>query len=163
MPIKCVRIDDRFVHGQVATYWLRHVNADQIICISDAAAANPVQGQVMKMAAPDLAVHVFGVDKFIKIYNSQPIRKSTFLILGSTSDVLALVKGGVNEIKEVNFGGMRPNASRTHEYTPLICFSDEEEKAFYELLDLGIKIDYKVAAFDEPVPLLDVLKSNKKS
>lgn len=162
MPIKCVRIDDRFVHGQVATYWLRHVNADQIICISDAAAANPIQGQVMKMAAPDLAVHVFGVEKFIKIYNSQPIRKSTFLILGSLADLLALVKGGVNEIKEVNFGGMRPNDSRNHEYTPLICFSDEDEKALQELLDLGIKIDYKVAAFDEPVPLVDVLKSAKK-
>lgn len=162
MPIKCVRIDDRFVHGQVATYWLRHVNADQIICISDEAAANPVQGQVMKMAAPDLAVHVFGVDKFIKIYNSQPIRKSTFMILGSLSDVLRLIKGGVKEITEVNFGGMRPKAYRTIEYTPMICFAPEDEAALEELLKMGIKIDYKVAAFDEPVPLIQVIQEAKK-
>lgn len=47
MAIKWIRIDDRLIHGQVATSWLRHVNAEQIICISDAAAKNPVQAQVL--------------------------------------------------------------------------------------------------------------------
>ena len=77
MAIKWIRIDDRLIHGQVATSWLRHVNAEQIICISDKAASNPVQIQVLKMAVPDVVLHVFSVDQFIKIYRENPIdRKS---------------------------------------------------------------------------------------
>ncbi|QNN59869.1 PTS sugar transporter subunit IIB [Erysipelothrix inopinata] len=93
MAIKWIRIDDRLIHGQVATSWLRHINAEQVICISDKAAANPVQVKVLQMAAPDLKVHVFGVDKFISIFNAQPIKRSTFVIVESTLDVLRLLEG----------------------------------------------------------------------
>lgn len=159
MAIKWVRIDDRLIHGQVATSWLRHVNAEQIICISDAAAKNPVQAQVLKMAAPDLIVHVFGTQQFVDIYKTTPIKKSTFMILGSTSDVLALKKGGV-PIDYVNFGGMRKRADR-HSYAHDLSFSKEEEEALAELVQLGVQLDYQMAAFDEPVSLKSVLDKAK--
>ena len=40
MAIKSIRIDDRLIHGQVASSWLRYVGAEQILCISDRAAKN---------------------------------------------------------------------------------------------------------------------------
>jgi Phosphotransferase system, mannose/fructose/N-acetylgalactosamine-specific component IIB len=160
MAIKWIRIDDRLIHGQVATSWLRHVNAQQIICVDDEAANNPVQVQVLKMAAPDLVVHVFGVDKFIEIYKKNPIRRSTFLMLGSTVDVLKLKEGGV-EIEYVNYGGMRRRVGR-HEYAHDLCFSDAEEIALYKLNELGVKVEYQVAAFDSPTNLITVLKKVKK-
>ena len=95
MAIKSIRIDDRLIHGQVASSWLRYVGAEQILCISDRAAKNPVQEQVLKMAAPGYIVHVFGVDKFIRIYQKNPIKKSTFLITDSTSSLLKMKEGGV--------------------------------------------------------------------
>lgn len=160
MAIKWIRIDDRLIHGQVATSWLRHVNAEQIICINDAAAKNPVQAQVLKMAAPDLIVHVFGVQQFVNIYKKNPIKKSTFMILGSTADALALKKGGV-PIDYINYGGMRKRADR-HSYAHDLSFTEEEETALYELLAMGVAVEYQIAAFDEPVSLKSVLDKAKE-
>jgi PTS system mannose-specific IIB component len=148
MAIQWIRIDDRLIHGQVASSWLRHVGAEQIICVSDSAASNPVQAQVLKMAAPGYMVHVFGVDKFIRVYQKNPIKKSTFLILGSTADLLKLKEGGVN-ITEVRYD---------HD----LCFTAEEEEALKTLVDSGVKIDYQMAAYDAPTPLLTYISQVKK-
>jgi PTS system mannose-specific IIB component len=159
MAIVWTRIDDRLIHGQVATYWLRHINADQVICVNDDAAANPVQAQVLKMAAPDLSVHLFPVQKFIHIYQNQPIRKSTFLILGSTSDALALKKGGV-PMDYINFGGMRAKEGRVM-YHHDLCFTPQEEQDLYELINSGTKIDYQIDAHGEAEDILKVLEKAK--
>jgi PTS system mannose-specific IIB component len=159
MAIKWIRIDDRLIHGQVATSWLRHVNAEQIICISDKAANNPVQIQVLKMAVPDIILHVFSVDHFIKVYRENPIRKSTFLLMESTLDALRLVEGGV-DMPYINYGGMRSREGR-FSYFHDLCFSKEEEDALYKLLDKGIKVEYQIAAFHAPTPLLEMIEKAK--
>ncbi len=161
MAIQWIRIDDRLIHGQVASSWLRHVGAEQIICVSDSAASNPVQAQVLKMAAPGYMVHVFGVDKFIRVYQKNPIKKSTFLILGSTDDLLKLKEGGV-DVTEVNYGGMRERNDRTIRYDHDLCFTPEEEEALKTLVDSGVKIDYQMAAYDAPTPLLAYISQVKK-
>lgn len=152
MAIKWIRIDDRLIHGQVATSWLSHVGAEQIICISDAAVENPVQTKMLKMAAPAYLVHVFGVDKFIRVYQKNPINRSTFLIMGSFTDALRLKKGGV-DIGHINFGGMRTTPERTISYDHIICFSPQEEEDFNELVKMGVKVEYQVAAYDAPVDM----------
>lgn len=149
MAIKWIRIDDRLIHGQVATSWLSHVKAEQIICISDSAVNNPVQTQVLKMAAPSYIVHVFGVDKFIRICEKNPIKKSTFLLMGSFSDALKLRQGGV-PIEHLNFGGMRISEGRTVKYDDLICMTPQEEADLKELRELGVKVEFQVAPYDTP-------------
>lgn len=150
MAIKWIRIDDRLIHGQVATSWLSHVKAEQIICISDSAVNNPIQTQVLKMAAPSYIVHVFGVDKFIRIYEKNPIKKSTFLLMGSFSDALKLLEGGV-PIEHLNFGGMRTSEGRTVQYDHLICMTPQEEEDLKKLNKLGVKVEFQVAPYDTPV------------
>ncbi|BDR58897.1 PTS system mannose/fructose/N-acetylgalactosamine-transporter subunit IIB [Xylocopilactobacillus apicola] len=157
MAIKWIRIDDRLIHGQVASSWLRYIGAEQILCISDRAATNPVQEQVLKMAAPGYIVHVFDVEKFIKIYQKKPIKKTTFLITDSTSSVLKMKNGGV-EFSEVNYGGMRTRDDRTVIYDYDLCFTPEEDHDLHELIDQGVKINYQIAAYDSPVPILDRIK-----
>jgi len=152
MGIKLCRIDDRLIHGQTASSWLSHVKAEQIICVSDRAVANPVQTQVLKMAASNYIVHVFGVDQFIKIYNSQPIKKSTFLILESTVDALRLVDHGV-DITYINYGGMRAREDRDISFEHDLRFSRAELDAVDALETQGVTIEYQIAAYDTPTSL----------
>lgn len=159
MAIKWIRIDDRLIHGQVATYWLRKINATQVICVSDTAAANPVQMKMLQMAAPDLKVHVFSVDKFIHVYQKNPIKRDTFLICGSTSDALRMKEGGV-PIDYINFGGMRTRPGRIS-YAHDLCFTEQEEHDLHKLLDGGTEIDYQVDAHGDALPLLEVLQKAK--
>ena len=161
MAIKTIRIDDRLIHGQVATSWLRHVNAQQVICVSDKAVNNPVQVQVLKMAAPDLIVHVFGVEQFGKIISNKPIKKSTFLLCESLADLDKMRELGL-EFDYVNYGGQRKREDRTT-YDHDLCFTLEEEAALKRMLEAGIGIEYQIAAFDTPIPLAVVLEKAKGS
>ena len=101
------------------------------------------------MAAPGYIVHVFGVDKFIRVYKKNPIKKTTFLILTSTLDLLHLIEGGV-DIKSVNFGGMRERKERTIRYNNDLCFTPEEKDALDKLVDSGLEINFQMAAYDAP-------------
>lgn len=161
MAITVTRIDDRLIHGQTASSWLSYVGAEQIICISDSAVANPIQAQVLKMAATNYIVHIFGVEQFIKIYNNNPIKRSTFLILESSADALELINNGVN-VERINFGGMRARADRTISYAHDLCFTQKELDAIDELYNLGIKLEYQVAAYDAPVNLKKYMTNIKE-
>lgn len=161
MAIKLSRIDDRLIHGQTASSWLSYVGAEQIICVSDRAVENPVQTQVLKMAAPNYIVHVFGVDKFIEIYKANPIKKTTFLILESTADALKLIESGV-DITYINYGGMRARSDRTISFGHDLCFSPAELEAVDKLEALGVTIEYQIAAYDSPTSLRKHLKKEKK-
>ena len=52
MAIDFVRIDDRLVHGQVATTWIKKYEIEQVIVINDLLANDPVQKSVLEMTAP---------------------------------------------------------------------------------------------------------------
>lgn len=47
-----IRVDDRLIHGQVATRWVSHFNANRIMVIDDAVAANDVEKMLLRSAAP---------------------------------------------------------------------------------------------------------------
>ena len=81
MAIEFVRIDDRLIHGQVATTWVKKYDIEQIIIVNDKVAGDKIQQSVLKMSAPpELKVAIFGVDKFTEVYNSNPIKRRTMLI-----------------------------------------------------------------------------------
>ena len=79
--IELVRIDDRMLHGQVVSTWLKDYNIEQVLIINDKAANDPIQKSVAGLAAPkEVKVHLFGVDQFIDILKKTPIKRKTMLI-----------------------------------------------------------------------------------
>ena len=46
MPLKLVDIDDRLIHGQVATTWIPDFGIESVIIVNDACANDPVQRSV---------------------------------------------------------------------------------------------------------------------
>lgn len=47
-----LRVDDRLVHGQVVTAWLKQLKAKVIIAVDDTAASNTIISKALKMATP---------------------------------------------------------------------------------------------------------------
>ncbi|RCN93707.1 PTS mannose/fructose/sorbose transporter subunit IIB, partial [Enterococcus faecium] len=47
-----VRIDDRMIHGQVATQWTNQLNASRIMVINNDVANDDVKKSVVRLAAP---------------------------------------------------------------------------------------------------------------
>ena len=75
MALKLVDIDDRLIHGQVATTWIPDYGIESAIIVSDAVANDPVQKSVAGLAAPNIKVTVFGVEKFIDVLKKKKKKK----------------------------------------------------------------------------------------
>ena len=151
MGVKLVRIDDRLIHGHVATTWIKNYEIEQVLIINDKAANDPIQKSVVGLAAPPgVKVMIFGVNQFINILKKSEIKKSTMLLFTTSTDVLKIVESGLVDIKEVNAGGMRFNDTRKR-LTKAISVTPEEEQAFVKMMDKGIKINVQMVPKDTSV------------
>lgn len=150
MKIKLARIDDRLIHGQVATVWAKEANAERIIIPSDEVAQDEIRKTLVKQAAPPgIKVNVVTTEKAIKVYNNPKYENDTvFYLFTKPQEVLDLVKGGV-PIKRINIGGMQFKDGRI-QLTKAISVFKEDVDAFYELLNLGVELDCRVVATDNP-------------
>lgn len=142
MGISFVRIDDRLIHGQVATTWVRNYNIEQVAVINDELAKDPVQVSIVNMAAPSgVKAFLLGIGAFIKAYK-KGFKKRTMLILTNPADVLALVNQGV-EIPFLNVGGIKYTKEKKR-LTDAVSVTEEDLQAFKKLVELGIKIEIQM-------------------
>ena len=52
MEVLNVRLDDRLVHGVVATNWIPRLKVQRVVVINDEAAGNQMMKSVLRMATP---------------------------------------------------------------------------------------------------------------
>ena len=126
--ILLTRIDNRLVHGQVATQWNSTLGSNLILVANDEVSTNTMRQNLMKMAAPT------GVQK------ASP-RQKIFIVAETPEDVLTLVKGGV-PIKKVNIGNMHMSEGKRQVATS-VAVNDEDVAAFKELQELGVELEIR--------------------
>ncbi len=114
MVIGLARIDDRLIHGQVATRWTKETNVSRIIVVSDEVAADTVRKTLLtRVAPPGVTAHVVDVAKMIRVYNNPKYAgERVMLLFTNPTDVERLVEGGV-KITSVNVGGMAFRQGKT--------------------------------------------------
>lgn len=156
MGIKLVRIDDRLIHGQVATTWIKDFNIEQVLIVNDKVAGDNIQKSVAGLAAPaGVRVLVFGVEQFINILKKNPIKRDTMLLFTTSTDVLKVIRNGL-EVKEINAGGMRFNSKRER-LTKAISVTEEEKNAFKEMINMGIKVNVQMVPKDESIDFRNII------
>lgn len=148
-----IRIDDRLIHGQVATRWTAQFKANRILVPNDEVAINDVQKQILRMAAPDgVNTSLINVDKAIENINAGKYASQRVLLVAkSPLDVLRLVEGGVN-IEQINVGNMAKRDG-ADQIKKSISVLPEERDAFKTLIEMGIPITAQMVP-DEKSPLL---------
>ena len=97
MPnILLTRIDNRMIHGQVATQWSSYLGANLLLVANDKVAADPMRQGLMDMAAPTGAqTRYFTIEKTINVIGKAADRQLIFIICENPQDVVKLVEGGV--------------------------------------------------------------------
>ncbi|MCW6662819.1 PTS sugar transporter subunit IIB [Aerococcaceae bacterium NML190073] len=150
MAIELVRIDDRLIHGQVATTWTRNFDIEQILIVNDEAKNDPVQHAVANFAVPEgVKVMIFGVKQFAEVMKKSAIKKRTMLLFTNPLDIKFLVDEGLS-ISEVNAGGMRFREGRRR-LEKAVSVTDEEHQAFLDLIEKGIHINVQMVPKDPRV------------
>ncbi|WP_058912952.1 PTS system mannose/fructose/N-acetylgalactosamine-transporter subunit IIB [Entomohabitans teleogrylli] len=152
MPINLARIDDRLIHGQVITTWVKNHDIEQVLIINDKVAGDKVQQSVLTMSAPpELKVQVFGVQHFIEILKKTEIKRRTMLLFTNSVDVNTLVEGGV-KIDKLNVGGMRMQEGRKS-LSRAVAVTPQEEQAFKALIARNIPVEIQMVPKD---PIVDL-------
>ena len=134
--ILLTRIDNRLVHGQVATQWNSTLGSNLILVANDDVSTNTMRQNLMKMAAPT------GVaTRFFDVIGKASPRQKIFIVAETPEDVLTLVKGGV-PIKKVNIGNMHMSEGKRQVATS-VAVNDEDVAAFKELQELGVELEIR--------------------
>ena len=157
MALKLVDIDDRLIHGQVATTWIPDYGIESAIIVSDAVANDPVQKSVAGLAAPNIKVTVFGVEKFIDVLKKTQLKKATMVLFTNPIDALTLKKNGL-DFNYLNVSGMRFNDQRTRLHKNM-SVTKEEKEAFEELIGMGVECWMQTTTRDSKEPVAELLKN----
>ena len=140
--ILLTRIDNRLVHGQVATQWNSTLGSNLILVANDAVAPHTLRQNLMKLAAPaGVATRFFSLQKTIDVIGKASPRQKIFIVAETPEDVLTLVKGGV-PIKKVNIGNMHMSEGKRQVATS-VAVNDEDVAAFKELQELGVELEIR--------------------
>ncbi|MBO0437215.1 PTS N-acetylgalactosamine transporter subunit IIB [Vagococcus fluvialis] len=138
--ILLTRIDNRLIHGQVATQWTGSIGANLILVANDKVAGDKVRQGLMDMAAPNgVATRYFTLQKTIEIIHKAADRQKIFIVVETPEDVLSLVEGGV-DIKKVNIGNMHMSEGKRQVATS-VAVDDKDVSAFKKLEEKGVKLE----------------------
>ncbi len=158
MQFGLVRIDDRLIHGQVATRWTKETGVSRIIVVSDAVAADDVRKTLLKQVAPPgVTAHVVDIAKMLRVYvNPKYAGERVMLLFTNPTDVLRVVEGGV-KIDSVNIGGIAYREGKTM-VTNAVSVDQQDIDAFHQLAAKGIELEVRKVSSDTRVGMMDLLK-----
>lgn len=153
MPLVLARIDDRLIHGQVVEGWLRVIQAQRIVVANDRAAADPLQGGLMRLAVPDeVALDVLTVEAATaRLKENAWGAERVMALFASVADAAKAVEGGA-PLATINLGGVHDGPGRTSA-TPHLSLNPEERRTVAALLRRGVVIDTRSLPTAENTPV----------
>jgi len=141
MAFVLVRVDDRLIHGQVTVAWGAALAPEHIVLVNDEVADCDWRCDLYTDTdAMGVRVSIVTLDGF-----GDGLRDDTwhgeraFLIVESPSDLLALIKGGL-DVPDANIGGMH-YADGKRELLPYLYVDEEDVAAMREIMAGGTKLE----------------------
>jgi mannose/fructose/N-acetylgalactosamine-specific phosphotransferase system component IIB len=150
--ISLIRIDDRLIHGQVTTAWLRVYNANTIIIANERVATSPVYKSIFSVATvPGKEILLMPPTEAADFIAKSGPEDSFFIITPTPLDVVVLMDQGL-DVKKINVGGLqgRPN---TKKLAKVVYATPEEEQAFKELKSRGVEMEVQMVPTDRVTSL----------
>ena len=104
--IKLLRVDDRLIHGQVATTWTKTLQADSIIVANDEVIHNELQIIALKLAVPaGMKVAIRSVEEAVGLLQNpkaQPMK--IFVVVNHPRDALRIAEAVPETVEGINIG-----------------------------------------------------------
>lgn len=153
MNISLLRIDDRLIHGQVATSWAKAVKCEAIFAVNDDVANDELRRELLlQIVPPGLKGYVIPVEKAIKVYhNPKYAGKNILWLITKPADALRLIEGGV-KIDKINVGGMTYKDGNKM-LSDAVTVGKADVEAFHKLLDLGVDLSMQKVATNPRVEI----------
>ena len=159
MEIAFCRIDDRLIHGQVATVWSKVTGCNRIMCVSDEVAKDELRKKLLlQVVPPGLKGYVIPVAKAVEAYKNPKYDSfKTLFLFTNPGDVLRAVKGGI-PFKSVNLGGKCFKDGDTL-ISQAVSVNADDVAAIKELVSMGIEVEMRKLVNDPKVDAMDALRA----
>ncbi len=150
------RVDDRLIHGQVMTAWIKNCQANQVVIVDDGVAQDEYMIEVLEMAIPEeIAIGIFTKEEGVQFF-SQGLDEPTILLVKGPQ-VLNYLKDHGIDIEEVDVGGMGARSDRSVLYKN-ISTSPEENAEFRKLIENGVHVYIQVMPNHKQIDINEYLK-----
>lgn len=158
MTIIHARVDERLIHGQVATVWTNTVGAQRIMVVNDSAVKDSLQIGALKMAKPaGIKLSILSKRKAVeKILAGNYDDEKVFLITKDIPDMVELIENGV-PLDKFNVG----NISTKPGSKPIkksVSLTDNDIELLKKTIDTGVSITAQMIPSESNESILTFIK-----
>ncbi len=151
------RVDDRMLHGVVATQWVPEYKATRAMVIDEAASKSDVVRSGLKMACPaGVALSVLAPEKAIGNIQAGKYNAQRVVVFRYIASAYEVFKAGV-PIPQLNLGNVTQNKGETTVLDKTVRVSPEEKQMLREMRDAGVKITTRFRLSDPEVDVGNLL------
>ena len=143
-----IRIDDRLIHGQVVTGWVKKTDCKSILVVDDQVAKDVFMQRVLKAAAPPKMPVEAKIVADASEWLSQ--EGSAGLILVKVPETIERMQETGLVFDEVILGGMASKAGRK-KFNKNVSASEEEVACMKRIMERGTKMLFQLVPDETPV------------
>ena len=164
MPFTMFRIDDRYIHGQVATQWMRAMPVRKVFVVNDWVVNDYMTTMVLEMAASTQSIdlEILGVDDGVKrLIEVADNDEKMWALFGNPQDVAIALRSGV-KIDKVIVGFMRHSgAKKAVTQGGQVYVDDADITALREIQAAGVEIVLQRVPDERPVDVMKLIEKLK--
>ena len=155
--IVLARIDDRLIHGQVVTSWVKKTNANRIIIVDNPLTKDVFMQRLLKAAAPSgISVNILTTEDAVKFLKGDPAAGENVIILVKVPEAIeALIDGGV-VLDKVILGGMGAKEGRSR-FNKNVSASSKEVECIKRILEKGVSMYYQMVPNEKAVDVKKII------
>jgi len=154
------RVDNRLIHGQVMTQWVKGIpSCEAIIIVDNILASDEYMKNLYKMSAPsETSVEIVSVDEEIKGFaNGDARERGVFLLFRDIDTVKEVVMKGL-PIKSLNIGGI-PKTGEKKNVIASVSLTKAEMQVLWRLdQEFGVEIYFQMVPGTARLPLSRALR-----
>lgn len=155
MNITVFRIDDRLIHGQIVTAWLKHAQAKRIIVADDKVMKDSLHQSLLKMATPKgIALEILSIEDAIQFIETDEHDGNALLLVRNPESALRIVKA-LPQLNEINVGNINMKKGKT-KILDNMWVDEKEVSDLYNLAELS-ELEVRAVPNDKKQSVKDLL------
>ncbi len=162
MAIEVVRIDDRLIHGQIVQGWLKVIEVNKILLVSDEVAGDKMQQILLSMAMPSNVQLVIKniKDASYELSNDVYDKDKLMILFSNPQDIVKMLETGV-KFKSINVGGMHFSHGKT-QILKNLSVDKQDVISFLKLIENDIELESRILPADERHNIMDDINNQAK-
>ena len=161
MNIVLVRVDDRFIHGQILESWIPFLKAQGVIVANDSLAKDHFQKTIMSMAIPErIKLRIVTIDDTLSLNGDTDFKETrTLIIVSSIKDAHRLYSAGLT-FPKLNIGNNK--GSDTSKQISYSAWVDQEDlDLIKELLEKDMEISLQSVPRERNIDMRSIIDMAK--